>query len=383
MPIDLAARQVRSCRVSSRPPVVLLVPVRRHQQGPVHEVKVDVRRRQALAVVLDDALGIGSSTISNGRPSWSRSFSTCFRLPTAAPCSWRRFGSGSTVMTMVRRADEPGQVVDVAVGVVALDAAGQPADVLLAVISPSTACSICRPGHAGVAVLVQQAVGRRQDRAGPVEFDAAALHHDRPAICFRINTGSFSCSATRVGTASSSSYGGYLPPQALNPQSTTATDRPPPRLGLTTNAGPWSRHQLSLVLMWWKTTFASGHPLLGQLPADDPLPVAVGHVDVDRLPRRDLAEDAGQIRRHRVVLVRERDPLRPRPAEPRPGVPLPLGRERIPERGGGLVEDFKFRHCRCLRREPEPGQSNDRNRRCAPCRTRTMRTTFGDSNTRK
>ncbi len=68
------------------------------------------------------------------------------------------------------------------------------------------------------------------------------------------NTGRPRAAATRVGTASSASHGGYLPPQALKPQSTMAVLVFPRRVRCT-NAGPWSRVQHSLVGMWKKRTF--------------------------------------------------------------------------------------------------------------------------------
>jgi hypothetical protein len=48
----------------------------------------------------------------------------------------------------------------------------------------------------------------------------------------------------RVGTASSASQGGYLPPHALKPQSMIAASVLPRRLR-STNAGPWSRTHAS------------------------------------------------------------------------------------------------------------------------------------------
>jgi hypothetical protein len=78
------------------------------------------------------------------------------------------------------RIDEAGEVVDVAVGVVALDAAGQPADVPLAVVVLQVLLDL-RLGEVRVAVLVEQAVGGGQDGPRPVERASAPRRRRRTA----------------------------------------------------------------------------------------------------------------------------------------------------------------------------------------------------------
>src|ERR1700750_2301825 len=75
--------------------------------------------------------------------------------------------------------------------------------------------------------------------------------------------------------------------------------------------------------------------VLLELLADDVLPVLVRDVDMHLLPHPDFAANPPQVLRHRVILPRKRDPLRPRPGEPGGGVAVPLGRKGVAEGGGG------------------------------------------------
>ena len=75
--------------------------------------------------------------------------------------------------------DEPRQVVDVAVGVVAVDPAAQPDDVADAQVVGEDLFD-GRAVEAGVASLdlAEQAFLGRQQRAAAVDVDRAPLHHD-------------------------------------------------------------------------------------------------------------------------------------------------------------------------------------------------------------
>ena len=66
----------------------------------------------------------------------------------------------------------------VPVRIVALDPAREPADVPLAVVVLEVLLDL-NLGEMGVAVLVEEAVGGGQDRAGAVEVDGAAFHDDK------------------------------------------------------------------------------------------------------------------------------------------------------------------------------------------------------------
>jgi hypothetical protein len=112
---------------------------------------------------------------------------------------------------------EAGDVVDVPVGVVADDAVAQPQHLADAEQQPQALLDL-GARQAGVAVLVQQALLGGQHRAGAVDVDRAALE-DQPAR----EAGTPSAAAIWPGMALSRSHGGYLPPQALKPQSTAAS----------------------------------------------------------------------------------------------------------------------------------------------------------------
>ena len=115
--------------------------------------------------------------MSNGRPSWSRALSSARR----ARC---RIGVVRVALVGLdadgNRAlvHEPREVVDVAVGVVALDAVAQPHHVLLPVVVAQVALDVASSTAPWVAILVQQARRRRQHGAGAVEVDRAAFHDD-------------------------------------------------------------------------------------------------------------------------------------------------------------------------------------------------------------
>ncbi len=64
-----------------------------------------------------------------------------------------------------------------AIGVVAGDAAGEPADVFLAIIILQILLDL-RFGQIRIAIFVQQAIGGGQNRAGAVEIDGSAFHDD-------------------------------------------------------------------------------------------------------------------------------------------------------------------------------------------------------------
>src|SRR5690348_7592076 len=92
--------------------------------------------------------------------------------------------------------------------------------------------------------------------------------------------------------------------------------------------------------------------VFGQLLADQVLVVAVGNVDLHPLARRDLADDPRQVLRHGVILVGKRNPLRPRPTEPRAGVRMPFGRKRVAESGGGSLQNGGSLHSSATNRRP-------------------------------
>ena len=212
----------------------------------------------------------------------------------------------------------------------------EPADVLLAVVVLQVLLDLLLR-ELRVAVLVEQAVGGGQHGAGAVEVDRAAFHDDalRDRTTGSLNSFLGDPRRHRVVIV----VRRILPAPGVE---APVDDR---RLRLlvapcfSTNAGPWSRHQLSLVLMWWKKTFRVGQPCSLSCCADDVLPVLVRHVDVHLLARLDLAHDPRQILRHRVILPRKRNPLRPRPAEPRAACGATRRKGSRARRG---CEDFEF-----------------------------------------
>ncbi len=112
--------------------VVVPVAVRRDEQGAVDEVEVHVRRRQPLAVV-DDGAGHGDlDDLERAAVLVDKAIEL-----SARGLQHLVIRVGRIVLDRdddLSRADEPGKVVDVAVGVVAFDPAGEPGDVLLAVV---------------------------------------------------------------------------------------------------------------------------------------------------------------------------------------------------------------------------------------------------------
>ena len=73
---------------------------------------------------------MGSSTMRNGLPSWSRNVRRRLQIFLEQLRNCASAGSSSTTVTMVVGIDEAGQVVNVAVGVVADDAFAQPEDLV-------------------------------------------------------------------------------------------------------------------------------------------------------------------------------------------------------------------------------------------------------------
>ena len=111
--------------MSQRLPVVLLVAVGRDQQRAVDEVEVDVGGGEALAVVLDDAgHGDFDDVETAGRPG-PRSVRAAFEvvLEDLVVVVLRVIFDGGDDRVGV---DEAGEVVDVAVGVVAGDSFAEP-----------------------------------------------------------------------------------------------------------------------------------------------------------------------------------------------------------------------------------------------------------------
>ena len=84
--------------------------------------------------------------------------------------------------------------------------------------------------------------------------------------------------------------------------------------------------------------------VLRQLLPDDSLIIPVGNIDMHFLPRRDFPENPRQIFRNRVIFIRKRNSLRPRPTEPCARVRRPFGGKCVTQRGGGLLESLKFSH---------------------------------------
>ena len=113
-------------------PIVLPVPVYRHKKRSVDEVKVDVGGGEPLAVVLDHA--------GHGDLDDPERLAILIAKRFDPPAIF--FQNLIILILFVRfdahddrlRVDESGQVVDMAVGVVASDAVAEPGDVLLAVV---------------------------------------------------------------------------------------------------------------------------------------------------------------------------------------------------------------------------------------------------------
>ena len=157
---------------------------RRHQHRVVGDVEVRVARRQPLAVEDDRRRHRQRDHLAAaGRPGRSCRRRRSQVLAQAARSSRRR-GSSSTTVTTVRGVDEARQVVDVAVGVVAGDAAAEPEHLARRRGSRAKHRSSrsrdrgrgCAPAsgssrHSSVVSSVPCAV----------DVDAAAFEHDAPA----------------------------------------------------------------------------------------------------------------------------------------------------------------------------------------------------------
>ena len=140
-------------------------------------------------------------------------------------------------MTTVSRPDEPREVVDVAVRVVAGDAPAEPDDVADAEIVGEDLLEpgAVEPGVAGLDLAEQAFLGREQGAAA-VDVDRAPFHHDAGRRAVRASTrgahrGSPSQRAILRGRRLSRSWLSYLA-QPLNFQSTRPTAAIAVRRGL-------------------------------------------------------------------------------------------------------------------------------------------------------
>ena len=184
--------------------------------------------------------GIGSSMTVERAGRRRRSVSSRRRF--AASGAW--FGSarfGSTTVTTVSRRDEAREVVDVAVGVVALDAVAEPEDLARRRSVSRSTRSMSARVSVRVAVRVQQALLGREQRAFAVDVDRAALeHHARLA-----KRGTPSASAICRPISRRDRTAGTCRPRRCS--RSRRASRGSSAVGRVTKIAPWSRAQASLV----------------------------------------------------------------------------------------------------------------------------------------
>ena len=115
--------------------------------------------------------------ISNGRPSWSlsvSSLSTVVLQDFVVLVFWIVFDSRHDFAV----SDEPRQVIDVPIGIVAGDSFAEPADMSSGRNNPSDIARSACFERCGLRFLFSRQDGGREDGSRAVEIDRAAFHDD-------------------------------------------------------------------------------------------------------------------------------------------------------------------------------------------------------------
>ena len=163
------------------------VRVRRRRGGPRRAAAACPRRSStppASSSVMRIGPGIGSSITSSARPRASVAAASRARASREIACCGSA-GSSQTVQRDDAGAQEARDVVDVPVGLVVEDAAPEPDHPLDRRGTRRSSSSICSRVELRVAVVVQQALLGREQRALAVDVDRAALEHERRAVAVR------------------------------------------------------------------------------------------------------------------------------------------------------------------------------------------------------
>ena len=119
-------------------------------------------------------------------------------------------------------AHEPGDIIDMAVGIIACDTLLQPDNPEDAQVTAENLLEI-RSGETRVPIFIEEALLGGHDHPPAVDIDRSPFENDP-----RAEPGQPQLSLMIEGTRSSPRSAGYLLPQALNVQSTMASLRPLP-----------------------------------------------------------------------------------------------------------------------------------------------------------
>lgn len=228
--------------------------------------------------------------------------------------------------------DEAGEVVDVAIGVVAFDAAGEPADVGLAVVVFEVLLD-AGAVEVGVAVFVEEAVGGGEKGSGAVHVDSAAFHDDA-----RVEDGEIEFFGDTGGDGVVLAVGRVFAAPGVE----APVDDGGFALFVEDDRGAVVAAPIFIRLDEVEANVLERAAMFGELLFDEVFVVFVGNVDVDGFARGDFAEDAGEVFGDSVVFGGEGDTFGTRPGEPGAGVSGPFGGEGVPEGGGGSGEDLEF-----------------------------------------
>ena len=231
---------------------------------------------------------------------------------------------------------EPGDVVDVPISVISLDAVSQPQNVADAQIVAQILLNLCLR-QLWIAVGVEQAGGGGEQAAETVDVERAAFHHDAGM-------------KHRDVERRTHERGDHVVEVIGRILVAPGIEAPVDDGLLGLSVGP-SLHEDGAVVpaprvvggMVVEMHSAERHPFRRQEAADRRLHLGVGHVDVDLLAGREVPHHRGKDERHRLELAGPRLEL-VGPAEPGAAVRRPLGGHRISQgrRSRGQVGSGKW-----------------------------------------